>query len=224
VGWTPFFAERYAGQPFKSVALSFTASDGRAFARRGEFVATATGVEGSLVYAVSSLLRDEIAAHGHATFFLDLLPSHTPERVLAEVRHPRGARSLSSHLKGRLGLDGIKAAVLYEQLGKDGMQDAALLAQAIKALPITVVAPRPVEEAISTAGGVAFEALDVHLMLQALPGVFCAGEMLDLGGAHGWLPAHGQLRHGACGWRGRGALVGAAKKIAASAWCTRAGA
>ena len=204
VGWTPFFAERYAGQPFKSVALSFTASDGRAFARRGEFVATATGVEGSLVYAVSSLLRDEIAAHGHATFFLDLLPSHTPERVLAEVRHPRGARSLSSHLKGRLGLDGIKAAVLYEQLGKDGMQDAALLAQAIKALPITVVAPRPVEEAISTAGGVAFEALDGHLMLQALPGVFCAGEMLD------WeAPTGGYLLTASCA-TGRAAGEGAA--------------
>lgn len=179
VGWTPFFAERFAGQPFKSVALSFTDSQGRGFARRGEFVATATGVEGSLIYAVSSLLRDEIAAHGHATFHLDLLPDHTPERVLAEVRHPRGARSLSSHLKGRLGLDGIKAAILHEQLGKEGVHDAALLAHAIKALPITVVAPRPVEEAISTAGGVTFEALDAHLMLQARPGVFCAGEMLD---------------------------------------------
>ena len=112
VGWTPFFAQRFAGQPFKSVALSFTDSQGRRFARRGEFVATATGVEGSLVYAVSTLLRDEIAAHGHATFHLDLLPDHTPERVLAEVRHPRGSRSLTSHLKGRLGLEGIKTAVL----------------------------------------------------------------------------------------------------------------
>ncbi|HRM50146.1 MAG TPA: TIGR03862 family flavoprotein, partial [Alicycliphilus sp.] len=179
VGWTPFFAERFAGQPFKSVAIAFTDSQGRQFARRGEFVATATGVEGSLVYAASGLLRDEITAHGHATFHLDLLPDHSPERVLAEVRHPRGARSLTSHLKGRLGLDGIKAAILYEQLGKVGMQDAQLLAQAIKRLPITVLAMRPVQEAISTAGGVSFEALDAHLMLRAMPGVFCAGEMLD---------------------------------------------
>ncbi len=178
-GWTPHFRERFAGQPFKSVALHFEDRQGRRFVRRGEFVATATGVEGSLVYAASSLLRDEIAAHGRATFMLDLLPDHTPERVLAEVRHPRGARSLSSHLKGRLGLDGIKAAILYEQLGKDGMHDGAALARAIKALPITVAAPRPVEEVISTAGGVAFEALDGQLMLRALPGVFCAGEMLD---------------------------------------------
>ena len=179
VGWTPHFTERFAGQPFKTVQLGFTDSQGRSFSRRGEFVATATGVEGSLVYAASQLLRDEIAAHGHATFQLDLLPDHTPERVLAEVRHPRGSRSLSSHLKSRLGLDGITAAVLHEHLGKDGMNDPVALAQAIKALPITVVAARPIDEAISTAGGVAFEALNAQLMATALPGVFCAGEMLD---------------------------------------------
>ncbi|WP_426308479.1 TIGR03862 family flavoprotein [Acidovorax facilis] len=179
VGWTPHFVERFAGQPFKTVALAFTDSQGRTFSRRGEFVATATGVEGSLVYAASHLLRDEIEAHGHATFHLDLLPDHTPERVLVEVRHPRGSRSLSSHLKSRLGLDGIKAGILHEHLGKDGMNDLVALAHAIKALPITVVATRPIDEAISTAGGVVFEALDTHLMAHALPGVFCAGEMLD---------------------------------------------
>ncbi|MBS0509044.1 MAG: TIGR03862 family flavoprotein [Proteobacteria bacterium] len=207
VGWTAHFAERFAGRPFKSVALSFTDSQGRHFARRGEFVATATGVEGSLVYAASSLLRGEIAAHGHATFHLDLLPDHTSERVLAEVRHPRGARSLSSHLKGRLGLDGIKAAILYEQLGKDGMADPLALAHAIKALPITVVAARPLDEVISTAGGVAFEALDAHLMLQALPGVFCAGEMLD------WEAPTGGYLLTACFATGRAAGEGAARRL-----------
>ena len=178
-GWTPHFAERFAGQPFKSVAVQFTDHRGCHFERRGEFVATATGVEGSLIYAMAHLLRDEVAAHGHATFTLDLLPDHTPERVLAEVRHPRGSRSLTSHLKSRLGLEGIKVGVLYEHLGKDGVNDPAALARAIKALPITVLAPRPLDEAISTAGGVAFGGLDSALMLQALPGVFCAGEMLD---------------------------------------------
>jgi len=161
------------------VAIAFNGRDGRAFCRRGEFVATATGVEGSLVYAVSALLRDEIEAHGSATFTVDLLPDHSPERVLAEVRHPRGSRSLSSHLKGRLGLEGIKMGLLHEQLGKDRLNDPQALAQAIKAVPVTVVAARPLDEAISTAGGVAFEGLDTHLMLQARPGVFCAGEMLD---------------------------------------------
>ena len=179
VGWSAHFAERFAGQPFKTVALAFTDSAGQHFSRRGEFVATQTGVEGSLVYAVSALLRDEISAHGHATFTLDLLPDHTPERVLKEVRHPRGTRSLSSHLKSRLGLDGIKMGILYEQLGKDGVADLPKLAAAIKALPITVIAARPIDEAISTAGGVAFEALSDQLMAQAAPGVFCAGEMLD---------------------------------------------
>ena len=178
-GWSAHFAERHAGQPFKSVALAFTDHQGRHFQRRGEFVATAQGVEGSLIYAVSALLRDEIAAQGHATFTLDLLPDHGPDRVLAAVRHPRGSRSLSSHFKSRLGLEGIKAAVLFEQLDKAQLADPLALAQAIKALPITVLAPRPIDEAISTAGGVAWEALDEGLMLRKAPGAFCAGEMLD---------------------------------------------
>ncbi|MFT3814615.1 MAG: TIGR03862 family flavoprotein [Acidovorax sp.] len=199
-GWTPFFRERFAGQPFKSVAIRH--GD---FERRGEFVATTTGVEGSLVYAASSLLRDAIAAHGQATFELDLLPAHTPERVLAEVRHPRGARSLGSHLKSRLGLDGIKTAILHERLGKEALHDPALLARAIKAVPITLQAPRPVEEAISTAGGVAFEALDEEGMLRALPGVFCAGEMLD------WEAPTGGYLLTACFAQGRAAGAGAAR-------------
>ena len=205
VGWSPHFAERFVGQPFKTVALSFTDSQGRSFNRRGEFVVTATGVEGSLVYAASQLLRDEIEAHGHATFHLDLLPDHSPERVLVEVRHPRGSRSLSSHLKSRLGLDGIKAGVLYEHLGKDGMNDPVALAHAIKALPITVVATRPLDEAISTAGGVAFEALDEHLMATAAPGVFCAGEMLDWEAPTGGYLLTASLASGV--QAGRGVLV-----------------
>ena len=182
-GWTEHFASRFAGQPFKSVAISFTDSQGRSFRRRGEFVATATGVEGSLIYAASSLLRDEIAAHGSATFLLDLLPDKSPEQVLVEVRHPRGSRSLSSHLKSRLNLDGIKAAMLYELLGKDAIADPVRLAAGIKALPVRVVATRPIDEAISSAGGVPFEAMTAHLQLRSpqlvRPPVFCAGEMLD---------------------------------------------
>lgn len=178
-GWSEHFASRFAGQPFKSVAIQFTSAQGVTFQRKGEFVATASGVEGSLVYTASSLLRDEIMAHGGATFTLDLLPDHDAQRVLAEVTHPRGSRSLSSHLKSRLGLDGIKAAILYEILGKDAVHDPARLARAIKALPITLAAPRPLDEAISSAGGVPFEALNPDLMLTSWTGVFCAGEMLD---------------------------------------------
>lgn len=178
-GWSEHFSSRFAGQPFKSVAIRFTDGQGRSFDKKGEFVATATGVEGSLVYAASALLRDEIAATGSATFALDLLPDRTPEKVLAEVRHPRGSRSLSSHLKSRLHLDGIKMALLHELLAKEDMARPEALAAAIKALPVRVVAARPINEAISSAGGVPFEAMDASLMLKALPGVFCAGEMLD---------------------------------------------
>ncbi|SFN18935.1 TIGR03862 family flavoprotein [Variovorax sp. OV329] len=180
VGWSNYFAERFAGQPFKSVAIEFRDSRGRQFERRkGEFVATATGVEGSLIYAASGLLRDEIAASGSATLTLDLLPDRSAAQVLAEATHPRGSRSVSGHLKGRLGLDGVKAALLHEVLGRDGMHDMEKVADGIKALPIRLVAPRPVDEAISSAGGVRLEALDAGLMAHAVPGVFCAGEMLD---------------------------------------------
>ncbi|QKO21470.1 TIGR03862 family flavoprotein [Rhodoferax sp. BAB1] len=178
-GWSEFFASRYAGQPFKTVSISFRNTQGQTFQRKGEFVATATGVEGSLIYAASSLLREEIIRSGHATLTLDLLPDMTAERVLAEVMHPRGSRSLSSHLKSRLGIEGIKAAVLHELLGKEDMHDSHKLAAALKALPLQLVAARPIDEAISSAGGVLFEVLDEHLMCEALPGLFCAGEMLD---------------------------------------------
>lgn len=179
LGWSEHFASRFAGHPFKSVAISFAGSDGRSFSRKGEFVATATGIEGSLVYAASALLRDEIATHGSAMLLLDLLPDRSAEQVLAGVRHPRGARSLSSHLKSRLGIDGIKAGVLHEALSREQMQMPDLLAATIKAVPLRLTAARPIDEAISTAGGVRFDALDAGLMLEALPGVFCAGEMLD---------------------------------------------
>jgi len=179
MAWSAHFRERFAGQPFKSVAIAFTDSSGRSFARRGEFVATATGIEGSLVYAASALLRDEIAANGSATLRLDLLPDRSAEQVAAAVRHPRGARSLSSHLKSRLGIEGVKAGVLHEVLTREEMLDADKLAATLKAVPLRLMAPRPIDEAISSAGGVRFEALDGTLMASALPGVFCAGEMLD---------------------------------------------
>ena len=181
-GWSPFFAEKFAGQPFKTVAITVPgehADSAPAFQRKGEFVATATGVEGSLVYAASQVLRDALQRAGRANLLLDLLPDMAPERVLAEVRHPRGSRSLSSHLKSRLHLDGIKAAVLRECLPKASFDDPVALAAGIKAVPISLQAARPIDEAISSAGGVRFEGLGVGLMLEQLPGVFCAGEMLD---------------------------------------------
>ena len=175
-GWSQHFAVRFAGQPFKQVAISHAASG---FSRQGEFVATTTGLEGSLIYAVSAALRNEIAQTGSATITLDLLPHMSAERVLQEVSHPRGSRSLSSHLSSRLKLDGVKMGILYELLGKDAMHDHATLSTAIKSLPVTFNATRPIDEAISSAGGVRFDAMNPHYQLTKIPGVFCAGEMLD---------------------------------------------
>lgn len=202
VGWSEHFSARFAGQPFKSVAIAFTDGQGRHFARKGEFVATATGVEGSLVYAASGLLRDEIAVRGSATLLLDLLPDRGAEQVHAAVMHPRGSRSLSSHLKSRLGLDGVKAGVLYEVLGRDGVQAGEALARSIKALPIRLAAARPVAEAISSAGGVRFDALDEQLMAPSLPGVFCAGEMLDWEAPTGGYLLTASMASGAAAARG----------------------
>ncbi|HEX2010620.1 MAG TPA: TIGR03862 family flavoprotein [Roseateles sp.] len=180
-GWSPLFGERFAGQPVKPVALHFEGQGAmpRRFERQGEFVVTASGIEGSLIYAASALLREEVAEFGAALIHLDLLPGHSAAKVAAEVAHPRGSRSLSSHLKSRLSIEGLKAGLLHELLSKAEFADPATLALRLKRLPLRLVAARPVREAISSAGGVRFEDLDAALMLQGRPGLFCAGEMLD---------------------------------------------
>lgn len=178
-GWSEFLRTRFAGAPLKTVAIACDAHDGTRWQQRGEFVLTETGIEGSLVYAASALLRDRIAADGGAMLELDLLPDRDAAFVAAEVARPRGSRSLATHLKSRLGIDGVKAALLHELLPRETFADAAALAAATKALPLRLAAPRPIAEAISSAGGVPFEALNDGLMLKDLPGVWCAGEMLD---------------------------------------------
>lgn len=202
LGWTPHFAERFAGMPFKSVAITVSDAQGRRFARKGEFVATATGVEGSLIYAASALLRDDITESGSALLMLDLLPDRSAEQVRAAVLHPRGARSLASHLKSRLGLEGIKAGVLHEVLTREEMQSPDKLAETIKAVPLRLLAPRPLDEAISTGGGVRFDALDDKLMGAALPGVFFAGEMLDWEAPTGGYLLTASMASGAAAARG----------------------
>ncbi|MDP1646694.1 MAG: TIGR03862 family flavoprotein [Rubrivivax sp.] len=199
VGWSEHLRQRWAGAPLKGVALAF-----EGWRQPGEMVLTATGVEGSLVYAASARLRERIAEQGQATFQLDLLPARTLDWVQRELAHPRGPRSLSTHLKTRLGLSGAKAALLWEAVPKAAQADPAQLAGFIKALPIRVNAPRPIDEAISSAGGVRFEGLDEHLMLRSLPGVFAAGEMLD------WEAPTGGYLLTACFSTGRVAGQGAA--------------
>lgn len=205
IGWTPHLSRQFAGSPLKSVALSFTDSVGHSFHRRGEFVVTASGIEGSLVYAASALLRDEIARNASATLHLDLKPDFTPERVLAEVSHPRANRSLSSHLKSRLNLTALHLALLHEVLSKETMNTPTQLAASIKHLPITLAVTRPLDEAISSAGGVQLEALDTNLMAAAQPGLFVAGEMLD------WEAPTGGYLLSACLASGRVAGFGVAR-------------
>ena len=178
-GWTPFFLARFAGHPLKSVAMEWVHANGHVMRRQGEFVASTYGVEGSLIYAASADLRKAIQAQGLAEVKLDLLPDWTLEKVIHEVSHPRGSRSLSSHLKGRLGIEGVKMALLNELLSSHTLQDPAQLALAIKGLAVKLTKTRPIDEAISSAGGVTWQGLDAGLQTKALPGVFCAGEMLD---------------------------------------------
>ena len=177
--WSEHFRGRYAGHPVKSAAIAFTSADASVFHQRGEFVITDTGVEGSLIYAASARLRDEIEANGDATLYIDLLPARSASWLAAELAHPRGPRSMATHLKTRLGLHGVKAGLLYELLQRPIPAEPNQLAAAIKALPLCVVRARPLDESISTAGGVSFDALDERLMLRSLPGVHCAGEMID---------------------------------------------
>lgn len=204
VGWSEHFVRHQAGQPLKGVTLNF-----EAWLQAGEFVVTAGGVEGSLIYAASARLRERIAADGEATFHIDLLPARTLDWVQRELAHPRGTRSLSTHLKTRLNLHGVKSALLWERVPKAQMNDPVALAAAIKALPIRVTAARPMAEAISTAGGVRFESLDERLMLNSRPGLFIAGEMLD------WEAPTGGYLLTACFATGRAAGQGAADWLAA---------
>ena len=178
IGWSDFFGARFAGQPLKSIAIALPHLPSAQY-RRGECVMTQTGVEGSLIYALSAPIRDQIQRHGHCTIHLDLTPDRSRERILDELSKPRGSHSLAKHLHNRVGIDGAKAALLHEVLTPEQFKNNDLLATSIKALPLKLIAPRPLDEAISTAGGVCFEALDNYLMLKNLPGYFCAGEMLD---------------------------------------------
>jgi uncharacterized flavoprotein (TIGR03862 family) len=179
VAWSEFFCTKFEGQPVKPVRLSFVDSRGIQFQQQGEFLITRTGVEGSLIYAVSASVRDEIAACGKAVIHLDLIPDWSLSCLVEKLSRPRGSRSVSSHLARTVGIKGVRAGLLWELVPRQVFDDPARLAAAIKDLPVALIAPRPLEEAISSAGGVAFEALDEHLMIRAMPGVFCAGEMLD---------------------------------------------
>ena len=174
VDWSPHFRERFDGYPVKSVVLSFGS-----FRQQGEFIITKEGLEGGLIYAASTLLRDEIDTRGSAVMNLDLAPDRSRDWLAERLSRPRGSRTLASHLDKTVGIRGVKAGLLREVMPKEDFGDAERLAWFIKALPIRLASTRPLDEAISSAGGVRFESLNDSLMIHSLPGVFCAGEMLD---------------------------------------------
>ena len=179
VRWSELFRTKFAGHPVKTVAVVVKAADGTTIRHKGEFVITANGVEGGIIYVISAPVRDVIAAKGTATLWLDLVPDRSLKRLTQDLSKPRGKRTVATHLKRWAGIAGVKVGLLREVVSNEVLMDPTRLAASIKSLPLTLIAPRPLEEAISTAGGVSFEALDARLMLRALPGVFCAGEMLD---------------------------------------------
>jgi len=200
VSWSPHFRERFAVAPVKSVTARLPGGE----PRQGEFVVTGFGVEGSLVYQFSAPLRDEIESSGAASLLLDLVPGRDLQRLERELSAPRGSRSLSEHLRRRTGIQGVQAGLVRELLSPEDLTRPERLARGLKQLRLVLATPRPLDEAISTAGGVCFEELDERLMLRAFPGVFCAGEMLD------WeAPTGGYLLTG-CLATGRQAGEGAA--------------
>jgi len=203
IGWSAHFAGRHAGAPLKPVIAYWGDAGGAEHALQGECVVTATGIEGSLVYALSASLRYTITALGSAALHLDLAPGRDLARLERELAKSRDGRSLGEHLRRQSGISGAKAALVFEALGKAAGDDIARLARTIKRLPLRLLRPRPIEESISSAGGVRLEAMDASLMLRAMPGVFCAGEMLD------WEAPTGGYLLTACFASGRRAGMGA---------------
>ncbi|MGE0563788.1 MAG: NAD(P)/FAD-dependent oxidoreductase [Pseudolabrys sp.] len=177
VPWSQPFL-RFEGQPLKRIALSFGGA-----VVRGEAVVTRDGIEGGALYALSPRLRDTIGAQGSATLSVDLRPDMTMDAVTAKLAAPRGKQSLATVLRKALKLSPAAAGLLHEAAHAAGKPlsaaSAADLAALIKAVPVKLTGTMPIASAISSAGGVRFDALDDHFMLTDLPGVFAAGEMLD---------------------------------------------
>jgi uncharacterized flavoprotein (TIGR03862 family) len=175
--WSEYFRSRFAAHPVKNLTISFTDVNGQSYQKKGEFMLTEHGVEGSLIYAFSAPLRDTINDTGKAMIYLDL----SPDKPLAQLQSQlaqRGSKSLSNQLR-KIGIDKVKSSLLRECVTTEDFNDPLKLANKIKVLPLKLLKPRPLDEAISTSGGVSFEALTAQLMLKQYPGIFCAGEMLD---------------------------------------------
>jgi len=179
LAWSEHLTTRFAGEPLKAVVAHWFDRQGVAHARQGECLLSEYGIEGSLVYAIGAELREQLQAQGEAILWLDLAPHREQAALTLALGRPRGKHSIGDWLRRQAGLDPVKCALVFEFADAATRKDPAALAALIKRLPLRLRAPRPVAEAISTAGGVRLEATDAALMLRERPGVFCAGEMLD---------------------------------------------
>ncbi|TCU28152.1 hypothetical protein EV130_103559 [Rhizobium azibense] len=197
VDWSETFRNRFAGEPLKSVTATSSAGT-----LPGEFVITRHGIEGSLVYAHSAALRDGLETDKPASLLVDLAPGRSAERLAKDLDRQDRKGSFSNRVRKGAGLDGVKTALLRELANETNLQDPSKLASHIKSLPIPLTRPRPIGEAISCAGGIEWSALDDGYMLNAIPGLFAAGEMLD------WEAPTGGYLLTACMATGKAAGVG----------------
>lgn len=174
VTWSATFSERFAGEPLKAVTATSQAGT-----FPGEFVISKTGIEGSLVYAHAAALRDRLAKKGEASLIVDLAPGRNEERLARDLARQDSKASFSNRLRKGAGIEGVKAGLLRELAEPAVLSHPETLARLIKALPIPLLRPRPIAEAISSAGGIRWDELDERYMLKKLPGMFAAGEMID---------------------------------------------
>ncbi len=207
IAWSEHLKQEFSGAPLQTIGLSVTDLYGQRHFVRGEAMIANTGIEGTSVYALSNVLRELISERGTAELVVDLMPDTSLEKLNALLAKPRGKNSVSNFLRKQLNLPPIKFALLRELTSADVWQDHFALAQTIKHLSLSLTACRPIDEAISTAGGVLFDELDNHLMLKKMPGVFCAGEMLD------WEAPTGGYLLTACFATGRAAGEGIVKYL-----------
>ncbi|WP_084035520.1 TIGR03862 family flavoprotein [Marinomonas ushuaiensis] len=177
--WSEHLQTKFAGSPLKDVSFSFTLSDGKVVSKKGECIVTKDGMEGSLIYAFSKYIRDDINASGSAGIMMDFLPLQSEEQIIKKLRNTKPKESFSKYLKRTLGISGVKTALLYETYEKSQYQTPETLARCLKSVPASFYKTKPIEEVISSAGGVCENAVNEKLMLNAIPSVFCAGEMLD---------------------------------------------
>jgi uncharacterized flavoprotein (TIGR03862 family) len=172
--WSDVLKSRFAGTPLKRIALSIGDHS-----VRGEAMLTQDGLEGGAVYALSAKIRDTLMANGEAKVLLDLRPDMDKAQIIQKMARARGGDSFTNYLRKSLALPPNAIALLREIKPDVPKYSDMALANLIKAVPLRITGIRSIDRAISTAGGVARETFDDGLMIKALPGVFCAGEMLD---------------------------------------------